>query len=216
LLDPVERTRLAGFRSPADAALYLVTHALARIVLGARIGIPPAEIEIDRTCRHCGEPHGKPAVAGLPVHFSLAHSGSLAVVAVGAGHPIGVDVEDLRQRVRVTSLAQAALSAPERRDYDRLPAGHRHRSLLTYWTRKEAVLKAVGDGLATRPTEIHVTPPGATPRLLHRPAHWPDAQQIHLADLNPPGPHVAALAGLNAPPQVVERDGAAMLAALSA
>jgi 4'-phosphopantetheinyl transferase len=215
LLDPVERARFARYRPPADGVLYLVTHALARLVLGARLNLPPADVEFDRTCRRCGGAHGKPTVAGHPIQFSLAHSGELAVLAVGGVDPVGVDVEELGQRVEVETLSRAALVYEERRELAQLPPERRHRALLTYWTRKEAVLKAVGDGLSTRPTRVSVTPPTARPRVLDGPATWGGVRAIHLVDLNPAGPYVGALASLaGRPPRVVERDGAALLAAV--
>ena len=194
-LDRGERARWASFRRCSDRARYLVAHALVRIVLAEHLGNSPAGIRFGAdACRRCGKPHGKPRVLGdTRMEMSITHSGEMAGVAVGWSVPLGIDVEDL-QRTDHGSLASAALSSTERIVFAGLADAERHSSLLTYCTRKEALLKATGDGLTIPMRRLTVTGPRQTARLVT----WEDrpelAGRIRLYDLHPKIGHVASLA----------------------
>jgi 4'-phosphopantetheinyl transferase len=203
LLDGHERDRLARLRRPADRARYLAAHALARLVLAPLVGRDPAELAFDRTCR-CGEPHGKPAVPGGP-GFSLSHAGDLVGVAVRPDGPVGLDVEQARAVADLAALADHVGSPTERARGAADPA-----AFFRMWTRKEALLKATGDGLATPMTAITLA--------ADRPAveRWtgPGAPSgpMWLHDLAPAPGHPAAVAGPGEhAPRIVERDGDAVL-----
>lgn len=161
LLDAHERERLVALRRPEDRARYLAAHALARLVLAERLDADPAELVLDRTCR-CGEPHGKPRLAGRgdDPGFSLTHSGALVGVAVGTG-PVGVDVEAHRPLSGLDGLVRHALSPAE------LAAGTPDGTgFLVTWTRKEALLKATGEGLSSPMDAITLSPPHSPARVL--------------------------------------------------
>jgi 4'-phosphopantetheinyl transferase len=203
LLDAHERDRLARFRRPADRARYLAAHALARLVLAPLVGRAPGVLAFDRTCR-CGEPHGKPVLPDGP-GFSLSHAGDLVGVAVHPDGPVGLDVEQARVVADLAALADHVGSLTERARGDAGPA-----AFFRMWTRKEALLKATGDGLAVPMTAITLaadrpavecwTGPGAPPGPM-----W-------LRDLAPAPDHPAAVAGPGEQaPQIVERDGNAIL-----
>lgn len=122
MLDSRERARVEALRRPADQGRSLVGAALLRSAVASHLGAAPQEIVIDRTCAECGGPHGAPQVLGpgsppFP-QVSVSHSGLLVVVALGAGGPVGVDVQRL-----------AELSDPAHG-----PA----------WVRREALVKAGG------------------------------------------------------------------------
>jgi 4'-phosphopantetheinyl transferase len=137
------------------------------------------------------------------MELSLSHSGRWAVVAVGRGAPVGVDVERLAGPFDPARLAARVLSAAELASYRGLAATRQRRAFVTYWTRKEAVLKATGEGLRVPPAALTVSPPRARPRLLD----WsgrPDAPgRTHLYRLSPGSGHVATLAVLGRPPACV-------------
>jgi len=197
LLDAHERARLDRFRRDADRARYLAAHALARLVVGPRTGTDPAALTIDRTCR-CGKPHGKPTVAG--VEFSLTHSGDRVGVAVSAGGPVGLDVEEHRDLGDLDGLAGHALSPTEPRPTDGA-------AFLRVWTRKEALLKATGEGLSGPMNAITLAGPTVV--------SWTDGpSQVWLVDLDAGPAHPAALAGLgDEPDEVHVHDGDTLLAA---
>src|SRR5690606_22853124 len=107
-------------------------------------------------CRHCGGTHGKPRLPGCGVDFSLSHSGDRVVLVLAEGTEVGVDVERESDR-DIDRLAEMVLSAPERE----VLAGmaDRRRGFHAYWSRKEALLKATGHGLAAPMTDIRVSAP---------------------------------------------------------
>ncbi|MEU3708741.1 4'-phosphopantetheinyl transferase family protein [Streptomyces catenulae] len=147
LLDARERQRAAALRRPADRALYIAVHAELRRVLGGLLDTAPDAVELVRlACPGCGGPHGRPAVAGGAVHFSLAHGDGLALLGLAAD-PIGVDVERV-PGARLAADASAALHPAERAALAHLPADARPAAFARCWTRKEAYLKATGEGLS--------------------------------------------------------------------
>ncbi|MEY9875794.1 4'-phosphopantetheinyl transferase [Streptacidiphilus sp. MAP12-33] len=151
LLDAVERGRARRFHAERDAAAFARTRAGARRAVAALLGVDPEDVTIGRrVCPGCGDKeHGPPAVVRPPVPLAVSLSRTLGcgVLALRAGDWVGVDVEALRP-VESRALAELVLTARERNhllslesDWERTLAFHRA------WTRKEAVVKAVGLGL---------------------------------------------------------------------
>jgi 4'-phosphopantetheinyl transferase len=215
LLDEREQARWSRFLREEDRERYLVAHAMLRVVLAAHLGIPARELRFSTICRHCGKTHGKPRLdhGGEAIEFSLSHSGRQVVVALVRDFPVGVDVEQVKPTRDRTSLVAAVLSGPERRAIAALPADERGEAFLRYWTRKEALLKATGHGLAIAPRSLTVTAPGEAAALLSWTAKQPLEAAVHLFDLKGAPEHVAALAVLGGCPHVVERDAGGLLAA---
>lgn len=214
LLDGPEAARADRFRWDNDRALYVVAHALARLLLAPYVDRSPAEVRFAARCRGCGGPHGKPEVVGAPepVAMSLSHAGRRVAVALSRD-AVGVDVEVVDRELEIASFAHAVLSPAERETFFQLPADRRHAGLLTYWTRKEAVLKATGDGLAIPTEHLTVTAPAEPAGLVA----WTDRPDpptpVHLVDLSPGAGYVGALAALGpVAPRVTEHDATALLA----
>jgi 4'-phosphopantetheinyl transferase len=116
-----------------------------RSVLGAYLGI-----EADRVTLINGE-HGRPALADghdQSLGFNWSHSGNRALIAVGRRINPGIDLEQLRARPRAMEIARRYFSAAEAEALAALPATARDAAFLEMWTAKEAVLKALGRGLA--------------------------------------------------------------------
>jgi 4'-phosphopantetheinyl transferase len=201
LLDAHERDRLARFRRADDRARYLAAHALVRLVLGDGNGATAAGLVFDRTCR-CGAAHGKPVLPGGP-GFSLTHAGELVGVAVRPDGAVGLDVEQVRDVGDLAALAEHVHSPAERA---RTTSPDRY-GFFRSWTRKEALLKATGDGLATPMAAITLADDGTV-------ARWDGSPPMWLRDLAPAPDHPAAVAGPGPrAPEVVEADGDAVLRA---
>src|SRR5690606_16110148 len=98
--------------------------------------------------------------------LSLSHTGAHVVCAVVRGAPIGVDVEDGAGLLDADMLAKKILAPVELAAYHRLPADRRPEAVLSYWTRKEAVLKTTGEGLRVPMRTLVVSDPDAEPRVL--------------------------------------------------
>jgi 4'-phosphopantetheinyl transferase len=155
LLDTEERARVRAFARDADRDRYRVAHGVLRRLLGAYLGEDPAAVGLVREpCPGCGSPHGRPAVAGAPFHFSLAHSGDLALIAF-ADTPVGIDVE-AEPSPEATAEIGAMLHPRERAELSAVPHRARPASFGRCWTRKEAYLKAVGIGLGEDPSITYV------------------------------------------------------------
>ncbi|MEU8524590.1 4'-phosphopantetheinyl transferase superfamily protein [Streptomyces sp. NPDC048629] len=173
LLDAGERARYEAFLRDDPRALYLTAHALLRELVSAELDRDPAELAFTAVCRHCTSGgHGKPRLPDSPLHLSLSHSGDRVAVALTYTGPVGVDVEQL---TRPGEAPLMVLSAEERAAYDLLPEGERTRGFTRYWTRKEAVLKATGDGLSVDPALLTVSAPDAPAALLG----WAEREQPH-------------------------------------
>lgn len=93
-LGPGEASRLAAFRDDDDRRRFVGVRLLLRHVVAATAGCAPEEVVLRQRCARCGGPHGRPVVAagGRALEVSMAHAGSLAVVAL-CRSPVGVDVE---------------------------------------------------------------------------------------------------------------------------
>jgi 4'-phosphopantetheinyl transferase len=217
LLDDTEHQRWAAYRRSADRERFLVGCALAKTVLAGYAGQRPAGLSFDRTCRQCGQPHGKPVVKGSEFEHSVTHSGDLVAVAV-ARTPVGVDVEQLDRRARPLggdgnpeALARLVLADVEQAALDAVPPSARAREFLLAWTRKEAVTKATGDGLRASFRQVVTAGARGAPHLLAWP--YPQApESVFLADLEVEVGYEAALAVIGRCDTVRIRDGSALLA----
>ncbi|MEV4443788.1 4'-phosphopantetheinyl transferase superfamily protein, partial [Streptomyces sp. NPDC049577] len=150
-----ERARAAAFVRDAHRERYVAAHLGLRRLLGAYLGIGPADVELMREpCPGCGEPHGRPAVAGAPLHFNLSHAGDLALFAF-ADTPVGADVE-ARQPASVVAEVSRLLHPREIAELDALAEGDRPAAFSRCWTRKEAYLKGTGTGLSESPSVTYV------------------------------------------------------------
>lgn len=202
LLDQAERRRYRHYLRAVDRDRFTVGVALTRLVLAAQLGARPAGVPIDRTCERCGGPHGRPRLAmRAGLDFSVSHSGDMVVFAVtrsragdGARRAVGVDVELISAAVADEAPVGIVLSAAERKAFSMLDAREQPKAFFRYWVRKEAVLKATGDGLAVPMTDLTVTAPDQAARL----AHWqgrPDLPaRVSVHDLGARPGYAAAIA----------------------
>jgi 4'-phosphopantetheinyl transferase len=145
LLSPHERQRAARFHFPRDAARFVVGRGALRLILGTRLAVDPAEIRLVYGA------HGKPEL-GAPfdrdgLHFNLSHSESLAICALARGRRIGVDIERVRPLVDWEAIAERMFTPRETHDLRRLPEAERFETFFTCWTRHEARIKALGEGI---------------------------------------------------------------------
>jgi len=151
VLDRSEKERAARLRRQGDREAYLAAHVGLRLLLGAYLGIAAARVPLYRLpCTSCGRPHGRPAVHGGPVHFSLSHADGLCLLAFAAT-AVGADVEPVPAPAVAEELA-VALHPRESAEVLALPPAQRARAFARLWTRKEAYLKGLGTGLNRRPS----------------------------------------------------------------
>ena len=138
-----ERARAARFLFDRHRRRFVVARATLRAMLARYTGRPAASLVFEYG------PHGKPALVGAgDVRFIVAHWDELAVYAVTRGAAVGVDVERLREVHEADRIAERFFSVPERDELRALPEASRSAGFFTCWTRKEAYVKARGEGLA--------------------------------------------------------------------
>jgi 4'-phosphopantetheinyl transferase len=178
-LDPDEQLRAGRFVRDGDRARFIVAHAGLRRCLGGALGCRPAAVRLRAA------PGGKPELAletpgGASLSFNLAHSATVALVAWGDA-PLGVDIED----IDVTA---------QRADF------------YAAWTRKEALLKALGTGLARDATVIDLVAQGEAGEGRWS---WEDpltGVSWTVRDLDLGAAHKAALATVGSPLEIVLTD----------
>jgi 4'-phosphopantetheinyl transferase len=143
VLDENERARAARFVFESDRSRFIAAHAWVRITLAGYLDLDPS------TLRFGTGPHGKPHLVGAPIDLrhNLSHAGDRALLAVALGHDVGVDIERERA-IDVPGLSQRFFAPSESEAICALPEAERLQGFLRCWTRKEAFIKARGDGLA--------------------------------------------------------------------
>ncbi|WP_258191115.1 4'-phosphopantetheinyl transferase superfamily protein [Arthrobacter sp. PAMC25284] len=157
LLTAAELRRLSRLRMTGDRARFATATVLTKRAVAAELGIEPRSVELDRRCEHCGADHGRPRVPGSGLHLSIAHAGDVAGVAITRAGRIGLDVEP-EAGGGVRDVAAQLLGDGERAA---TPA-----DLLRYWVRKEALVKATGDGIGIGLRDVVVSAPQEPPRLI--------------------------------------------------
>src|SRR5579871_4899449 len=135
-----EQERASRFVFARDGRRYRVAHASLRRLLSEYVREKPGEIVFEYGRR------GKPSLPG--VRFNMAHSHELAVIAISSSAEVGVDVEHVRAMPDVAAIAERYFCARERAEIMAAEGEAQVATFMTYWTRKEAILKLTGDGLS--------------------------------------------------------------------
>lgn len=144
-LSDEERQRLALFHFERDRDLFLAAHGLLRVTLSRFENVEPRDWEFQRGA------FGKPEIRAPEsrLRCSISHTHGLAGCAVTRERDVGLDVEDLSAGAPL-ELAERFFSPVEALDLRRTPPERRVACFLTYWTLKEAYIKARGLGLSQR------------------------------------------------------------------
>jgi len=156
-----EQERAARFHFARDRDRYIAGRGLLRALLAERVATEPEELRFDYS------PYGKPRLRGHDaITFNVSHSANRAVFAIAEGVEVGVDVEVLDSKPSDELVARQFFSALEVGEFLSLPLETRPRAFLTTWTRKEAYIKARGEGLSLPLRDFDVTlMPGVPPQL---------------------------------------------------
>jgi 4'-phosphopantetheinyl transferase len=165
VLSDAERHRASRFAFDRDRRRFIVARARLRQLLAERLGAKPESVEFTYGA------HGKPALLRrsgmLDLRFNVSHCAEVAVYAFAAGREVGVDVEAVHALEDADAIAARFFSAREYAEYRALDASDRPLAFFNCWTRKEAFVKATGDGLAHPLDGFDVSlAPGEPARLL--------------------------------------------------
>jgi 4'-phosphopantetheinyl transferase len=192
ILSPDERKRAGRFHFEADRRRSVIGRGYLRLLLGEILDSPADKLQFEYG--EFGKPRLKP-VHGLPLQFNLSHSGELILIAVAKGRAVGIDVERIRTGLDFEGVAARFFSANECKILDSLAGPERDDAFFTCWTRKEAYLKARGNGLSIPLDQFDVSfLPDEEARLLET-RHDPDeAGRWRLLPVSVSTGYVAALA----------------------
>jgi 4'-phosphopantetheinyl transferase len=163
-LPAAEVERFHRYRHAGAANQFLAGRLLLRQWLQALTGTAAAEFLLVE-----GE-RGRPAISHPPTawSFNLAHSGGLVACALSLMPEVGVDLEHLDRRPMAPDLFRRFCSPAEIADIERQPEAARAQRFLTFWTLKEAYLKARGLGIAVPLAEVEFSVDGPTPEITFR------------------------------------------------
>jgi 4'-phosphopantetheinyl transferase len=170
LLSSEEKGRAERFRFPRDRRRFTVARATLRRLLGEYHEVEPAKLIFRYG------PNGKPYLPDMSrdIRFNVSHSEELAVYALALGREVGVDVEFAREMDDAASLVERFFSQREQAYFKSLPASEQHDAFFRCWVRKEAFIKAVGEGLFRSLHDFSVSFDKAGPALLLELKHAPD------------------------------------------
>jgi 4'-phosphopantetheinyl transferase len=191
LLAEDELTRAARFHFEKDRNHYIVARAWLRKLLAAYLGVRP------RALRFSYAEKGKPGLEESQrssLSFNLAHSGGMAIYAFSRHREIGVDLEFIREDLADEKIAERFFSKREIADFRNMPAELRKRAFFDCWTRKEAYIKARGDGLSMPLDEFDVSfVPGEIAALLRNHKEPEEVNRWMMQAVEAPDGYVAAL-----------------------
>jgi len=188
-----EQERAARFHFELHRRRFIVGRGLLRVILSRYAQAEPQQLEF--VC----SAHGKPELAGAfsssGLRFNLAHSEDLAVLAVTHLGPVGVDLEKIMPLEDVDELVARFFSTRENASFQQLPTEEKPKAFYSLWTRKEAWLKATGEGIAHSLNLVEVSfLPDEPARLLSLPQHLSQGFCWSLHSLYPAAQFAAALA----------------------
>ena len=187
LLSPGEVQRLQRFRFADHARRYEIGHGALRVILAGYMNEEPAAIQFTHG------PRGKPFVAGSGPFFNLSHSGKLALIGV-APVEVGLDVEKVRHLESLVEIARRHFSPSEFDALSAMEGEQRQLAFYRCWTRKEAYIKALGEGLSM-PLDVFDVSLCEQPRLLACRDGREGADKWSMVDVSP-GPEFVGAAVL--------------------
>jgi 4'-phosphopantetheinyl transferase len=189
VLSTGEIERAERFRVDRGAEHYIVGHGAMRRLLERYTGVPANELAFGQN------EFGKPELPGSEIMFNLSHSHGLALFAVTRGRAIGVDIERIREEVTIDKIAERFFSPAEALSLSALPAHQQAEAFFNCWTRKEAWIKARGQGLSIALNSFEVTLALGDPaRLVATRPDPEEASRWSLAALDCEPGYAAALA----------------------
>jgi len=153
MLSADERKKHQRFYSEKDRHDYLISHALVRKVLSRYRDVKPSEWKF-RAGKH-GKPEIVQANTDSPLLFNLTHTKGLCACAVTSGSPCGIDVEMTARNNNLQKIAERMFAAEELAAMTPLNKDASRKAFFTYWTLREAYLKAIGRGLAGSSKDVY-------------------------------------------------------------
>lgn len=145
-----EQSRADKFHFDLDRVTFISCRALLRLIIAGRLNTTPRDIPFIKSINN------KPGLPGDPVFFNVSHTREAFAIAVSGDFQVGIDLEKINQRIDFHSVIETYFSQKERNFILKSEKGSRDRFFLL-WTRKEALLKALGTGITEYLTQVEVS-----------------------------------------------------------
>jgi 4'-phosphopantetheinyl transferase len=165
LLSQDERDRAARFHFAKDREHFVYARGVLRILLGRYLDVPPQSV----TFRYgrTGKPELSPTSHDTNLHFNVSHSHGYLLVAIARNCAVGIDIETIRSEMDIEAIAERFFSSAETEQLRFLTGPEKREGFFNGWTRKEAYLKARGEGIGEGLGRFAVSLiPGKPARLL--------------------------------------------------
>lgn len=193
LLSMDERIRAERFHFDEHRKRFIIRRGILRTILGCYLSVEPSRLQF------CYGRNGKPALADPfgkgKVSFNLSHSEGIALYAFIRNCEIGLDVEHIREISEMGQIAERFFSARENAAFQALPKSKKKEAFFNCWTRKEAFIKATGDGLTWPLDKFDVSlVPGEPAGLLRIEGDSKAASRWSIVELKPSSNNIAAVA----------------------
>jgi 4'-phosphopantetheinyl transferase len=193
LLSQEERERAERFRSETVRKHFVAARFFLRRIIAPYIGVQPEDLSFQYG------PHGKPALTeefgNAGICFNMSHSHDLALFAVTPGWTVGVDIEKIRHDLDCLKIGERYFSPGEMEALRNLTGDQQRRAFFKCWTRKEAYLKAKGEGFSFPFDQIAVSlVPGERAALLYHGSDPGEVSKWSIEDLDFDPDYAAALA----------------------
>jgi 4'-phosphopantetheinyl transferase len=189
LLSVDEQGRAQRFVFEKDRRRFIVARGTLRMILGRYLNLAPEKVQFEYLA------HGKPVLTAGTLRFNLSHSEEIGLYAIVSNREVGIDLEFVRPVPDAEKLAEQFFSSVEKAELDGLPPSKKLASFFSGWTRKEAYIKARGDGMAYPLDQFSVSMDCERPaRLLAVEDAPQEAARWSLYDINPAPGYIGALA----------------------
>lgn len=192
LLSSDEWERAHRFLFERDRHNFINSRAFLRLLTGRYLHMEPSRLEFGYSSK------GKPFVVGardMDLRFNLSHSHGMALYAFTCGREVGIDLEHISETIETDDIAGHFFSPTEVGALRALPQELQRRGFFACWTRKEAYIKALGDGLSVPLDGFSVSlNPGESTVLLYVETDPEESSRWSLLELSPGSGYAAALA----------------------
>ncbi|GBE04449.1 4'-phosphopantetheinyl transferase sfp [bacterium BMS3Abin10] len=192
-LSPDEHMRAERFHFEKDRNHFIISHGILRTILGSYLSVEPDKLQF------CYGKYGKPALADISgngrICFNSSRSEWRALYVFTLDREIGVDIEHIHDISEMDQIVERFFSVTENEVFHALPESKKKEAFFNCWTRKEAVIKAIGDGLYCPLDKFDVSlSPGEPADLLSIEGDSIKASGWYIQDLSPDSEFAAACA----------------------
>lgn len=141
LLSAEELTKAKSFKWRKDYIRYIISHISLKMLIKKYTDLPVNKILFKKNI------YGKPSLICNSIFFNISHTYNKSIIALTSECEIGIDIEYVNNNFNIDEIINYSLAPPEKEKLLLLPIKARIKEFLSLWTRKEALLKAMGIGI---------------------------------------------------------------------